>query len=147
MALDTNLTRSTVKEARRLRSIHIVSLEWLEDSLVSSSRRPLNTAKYEFEQRKTAKSIKRRKILKGTEEGDGHQSEWTSTRNSALDAEESVKGVTKGEGKHSAGGAAGKKQRKRKSDDPDGVNLSKDERVEISGAFFPSVDDPYHFEA
>ncbi|KEF51326.1 uncharacterized protein A1O9_12676 [Exophiala aquamarina CBS 119918] len=44
-----------VKEARRLRTIHIVRLEWLEDSLLSKSRRPLDTFKYEYEHRKILK--------------------------------------------------------------------------------------------
>jgi hypothetical protein len=32
-----------------------VKLEWLEDSLLSKSRRPLDTIKYEYEQRKIPK--------------------------------------------------------------------------------------------
>lgn len=56
------LTRAAplVKEARRLRTIRIVRLEWLEDSLMGKSRRPLDTRKYEFEHRKMPKHRKPR---------------------------------------------------------------------------------------
>lgn len=56
------LTRAEllVKEARRLRTIRIVRLEWLEDSLMSKSRRPLDTKKYEYEHRKMPKKRKPR---------------------------------------------------------------------------------------
>ncbi|KAK4940687.1 hypothetical protein LTR10_019197 [Elasticomyces elasticus] len=58
-----------VKEARRLRSIHIVKLDWLEDSLTSKTRRPLETAKYAFEQRK----VKINKVRKRKRTGDADQ--------------------------------------------------------------------------
>ena len=53
-----------------MRTIRIVSLEWLEDSLLSKSRKPLDTAKYEFEQRKITKSVRPRKKRKAPSQDD-----------------------------------------------------------------------------
>ncbi|KAK5364833.1 hypothetical protein LTR20_008769 [Exophiala xenobiotica] len=53
-----------VQAARRLKTIHIVKIDWLEDSLtMSKSRKPLDEAKYAYEQRniKTKKASRTRK--------------------------------------------------------------------------------------
>ncbi|KAJ9601958.1 hypothetical protein H2200_013517 [Cladophialophora chaetospira] len=51
-----------VKEARRIKSVHIVKLNWLEQSLWSKTGKPLDTAPYLWEQRKVTKcGIRKRK--------------------------------------------------------------------------------------
>ncbi|KAI1615223.1 hypothetical protein EDD37DRAFT_511690 [Exophiala viscosa] len=63
-----------VKEARRLRSIHIVKLDWLEDSLTSKTRKPLETAKYAFEQRKIKiNKVRKRKRATDTDQAEEEQ--------------------------------------------------------------------------
>lgn len=122
------LTCFAVREARRHHSIRIVSLDWLEDSLLSASRRPLNTVKYEFEPRKARSSAKRRAARKDRE--DSHTKK-----------EHSQDGTAGDEGGNSANGKKQEsswkrksdKQKKRKREDTDDLSLSKDERVEISG--------------
>ena len=67
-----------VKEARRKRTIEIIKLDWLEDSLLSKSGKPLDTAKYQWEQRKVIKYgvTKRKRAVQdesGDEDGEGTQ--------------------------------------------------------------------------
>ena len=54
----------TVKEARRLKTVKIVKFGWLEDSLLTKSRRPLKTDEYDWSQRSLAK-LKARKAMAG----------------------------------------------------------------------------------
>ncbi len=125
------LTCCAVKEARRLRSIHIVSLAWLEDSLLTKSRRPLNPVKYEFEQKKITKSIIRRRVERKADDG-----EENGDRNGLIDVdEEAGGGGAPSESKAAGTGQrlASVKQKKRKREDLDGSDGSKDERVETSG--------------
>jgi hypothetical protein len=49
-----------VKEARRLKSIHVVKLAWLEDSLSFNKCKPLPEDRFSWEQRKITKSVRPR---------------------------------------------------------------------------------------
>lgn len=79
---DASLTIAAcaVKEARRLRTIHIVRLEWLEDSLLSKSRRPLDTQKYQYERRKMLKKSRPRNSPQQAKEPAQDSSDESSAR-------------------------------------------------------------------
>lgn len=91
-----------------MKSVYIVKLNWLEDSLLSKSGKPLDTAKYQWEQKKVTKcGIKKRKRSdddEGVEDG-----------NEAKEARST------------------KRARKRKQTDAEGAAASKDKRIEKAG--------------
>ncbi|KIW99478.1 uncharacterized protein Z518_11217 [Rhinocladiella mackenziei CBS 650.93] len=66
-----------VREAHRLKTVHIVRLEWLEDSLLTKFRRPLDTTKYEWEQRKVTKIVRKRRMKGETGEKASGESDNT----------------------------------------------------------------------
>ena len=55
----------TVREARRLRTVKIVRFAWLEDSLLTKNRRPLETDRYDWSQRSIAKKLQAKKAMGG----------------------------------------------------------------------------------
>ncbi|EXJ61123.1 hypothetical protein A1O7_05276 [Cladophialophora yegresii CBS 114405] len=60
-----------VREARHMHTVHIVKLDWLEDSLLSKSGRPLDPTQYKWEQRKgQSGETKRKRREDDTMEGD-----------------------------------------------------------------------------
>jgi hypothetical protein len=95
-----------------------VKLNWLEDSLLSKSGKPLDTTGYQFEQRKVTKcGIKKRKRAAEDEVVDG-------------DGDDEVKKPK-----------LVKRTRKQKAPNAEGEQLSKDNRVEQAGkcSLFPCI--------
>jgi hypothetical protein len=128
VCLTFQLTRtpSQVKEARRLRTIRIVKLEWLEDSLMSKSRRPLDTIKYEYEQRK---------IQKKPRVHENKRKHERATHDSSEDSDARVSGVSSRKEKM--------RKLKMKKQQSLGVEpFSKGEKMEISGKTLPLIESP-----
>lgn len=122
VCLNFSLTRSPiqVKEARRLRTIHIVRLEWLEDSLLSNSRRPLDTFKYEYEHRKIPKPRRTRRCER-TNHNSSEDSDDGAAR--AVSRREKIQEL---------------KLKKQQSQSVGGI--SKTEKLEISGKILPCTE-------
>jgi hypothetical protein len=97
-----------VQEARRKRTIHIVKLDWLKDSLLSKSGKPLDTSAYQWEQRQitTCNVVGSRKRRRDRQKGDP-------------DDDQEGKNVPVA--------------KKLKAQSPKGGELSKDVRVEKAG--------------
>ncbi|EXJ93277.1 hypothetical protein A1O1_01669 [Capronia coronata CBS 617.96] len=116
-----------VKEARRHRTVRIVPLEWLEDSLLSKSKRPLDTTKYEFEQHHLPKTTRKRKAA--LEEDSEKQAVPGNISTSKLGEQMPQLKAEKMTGKQQPKKRKIMKEKSKKQDLP----LSKDERIEISG--------------
>ncbi|KIW67950.1 hypothetical protein PV04_03929 [Phialophora macrospora] len=99
-----------VREARRMHIVHLVKLNWLEDSLLSKSGKPLDPAQYEWE---------RRKVKSGATKRKRNQEE---TMDETHDAKK-PKPV--------------KRTRTRASSDMEGEGRSKNERIERAGRSSP----------
>jgi anthranilate synthase/indole-3-glycerol phosphate synthase/phosphoribosylanthranilate isomerase len=97
-----------VREARRMHTVHIVKLNWLEDSLLSKSGKPLDPAQYEWEQRKVKPGATKRKR---------NQEESMDETNEAKKPKPA------------------KRTRTREASDVAGGGRSKNERIEKAGKF------------
>ncbi|EXJ80103.1 hypothetical protein A1O3_08389 [Capronia epimyces CBS 606.96] len=129
-----------VREARQYRTIRIVQLEWLEDSLLSKSKRPLDTIKYEFEPRRVTKTVRKRKAV--TEEDTrGKSEQGIESQSMTLETRGPRDTLEKATGKRQSkkrkvvrknkANMAGMKQEK--------SILNKDERIEIAGKEFDAA--------
>ncbi|ETI24035.1 hypothetical protein G647_03404 [Cladophialophora carrionii CBS 160.54] len=100
-----------VREARRMHTVHIVKLDWLEDSLLSKSGKPLDPTPYKWEQRKErcGGGIKRKRGKDDCMDGGDDEAKKPKLA---------------------------KRTRTRKSPDVEGEGRSKNERVERAGKEF-----------
>jgi hypothetical protein len=101
--------RYIVREARRSRTVEIVKLDWLEDSLLTKGSKPLDTSPYRWEQRKVTKSGAGKRHR---EEGEGMEGEHEVNKLKLV--KEAVKQPGPG---------------------PEDVGLSKEEKVDIAGKY------------
>ncbi|KIW13428.1 hypothetical protein PV08_08616 [Exophiala spinifera] len=129
-----------VQAARRLKSVHVVSLDWLEDSLtMTKSRRPLNEAKYTYEKRsgKASKVTRKRSRAKKKDEPAAidaatHERKRDSTHIDDGSAAKSPKKKKQQQQQyHSFSGSPGSRHGE-KDGETEEMHCSKDERVEMT---------------
>lgn len=138
-----------MREARRLRTVQIVRLEWLEDSLLGKSKRPLETAQYAFEQRKlptvkTKTTRKRKAAAAADDSADNPAKNTADEKRTAGHRAAQVKRGKPSDKQQAKKRKIGKKMDKANMADveEEDVVLNKDEQIEISGismAFYPCI--------
>ncbi|KAL2401648.1 hypothetical protein ABEF93_007687 [Exophiala dermatitidis] len=135
-----------VREARRLRTVHIVRLEWLEDSLLGKLKRPLETAQYAFEQRKLptvkTKTTRKRKAAVAADDSADNPAKNTADENrTAGHRAAQVKRGKPSDKQQAKKRKIGKKMDKANMADveEEDVVLNKDEQIEISGKEFDAA--------